>query len=121
MRKFFMLSVCLGVLAWALSVRPADASLTCNVTCASGATLRCCLSSGSCSSTAGGIDCNGTLMNCSDIDSYNDCRADCRWYRDDCFWSLCNGEKECIGTYCQPQYFDCLANCGPAPTTNIGC
>ena len=121
MRKFFMLSMCLAVLAWALSVRPANASLTCNVTCASGATLRCCLSGGSCSSNSSSIDCNGHLMLCSDIDSYNTCRATCSADRTDCIWSVCNGEKECVGTYCSPQYFDCITNCGPFPVTNIGC
>lgn len=122
MRRAFLLSGCLLIVAAALSLGPAvaSASLTCNVTCPSGATLKCCLSSGSCSSTTTSIDCNGTMMTCEDVDSYNACRSACTQQRDACGWNVCRGDRDCYREICIPEHMDCLIGCGGA-TTNIGC
>lgn len=122
MRKMLMLAGCLMAVAVALSLGPAVASaaLTCNVTCPSGATLKCCLSSGSCSSTTNSIDCNGTTMSCAAIDAYNACRSSCIAQRNACGSNVCGGDRACYRDVCMPDYFDCLTSCGGQPATNIG-
>lgn len=122
MRKVLLLTGCLIAVAAALSLGPAVASaaLTCNVTCPSGATLKCCLSSGSCSSTTNSIDCNGTTLSCAAVDAANACKSSCVQQRDACGLNFCHGERGCYRDVCIPEYFDCLFACPGAPS-NIGC
>lgn len=122
MRKVFLLAGCLLAVTAALSLGPAVASaaLTCNVTCPSGATLKCCLSSGSCSSTPNSIDCNGTTLSCAAVDASNACKAACVAQRDHCGSAVCNGDRACYREICLTDYFDCLFSCPGAPS-NIGC
>jgi hypothetical protein len=123
MRKLTrLLGASLGLL-WVLSFGPpvAEAGPTCTASCSSGATLQCCLTSGYCTASSGSIDCNGTLMTCGPIDAYNACEDDCVAQKNYCAFYTCQSNKVCYGDYCYPEYRDCLASCGPRPTTNIGC
>lgn len=123
MRKVFLLTGCLLAVAAALSLSPAVASaaLTCTVTCSSGTTLKCCLSSGSCSSTSNSIDCNGTTLSCAAVSAYNACRSACTAQRDACGWNVCGGDRDCYREICIPENIDCIIACGAQPQTNIGC
>lgn len=121
MRKLFMLAGCFFVLTCALSLGPAvaEASQTCTVTCSSGATLQCCLNTGSCSTTSSSIDCNGTTLSCGPINTWTSCTNLCLTRRNSCY-AACNFQRPCVDS-CNTAYFNCGLSCGPRPTTNIGC
>lgn len=93
----------------------AQADAMCSTVCPSGATLKCC-TTGTCSTVNGtSVNCNGTVLSCNAVAPWYACKAQCEENRDACFE---NCEEFCK---CHIGYNFCINNCGPAPTTNIGC
>jgi hypothetical protein len=119
MRKLLILAALLTCCVWTDLFEPKNAQAqtgTCTVNCPGGATLRCCLTTGTCTSVPGSsINCGGTTMSCGPADQYHACVAVCAENRDACLETCI----KCRG--CVFGYNLCVSNCGPAPTTNIGC
>ena len=119
MKRRSVLLICLVLLSAATYLsapRIASASAMCNTTCSSGIQLRCC-TSGTCSTVSGSsVNCNGTTLSCGPVDSWSACRSVC--FANDCT-TTCEFPFEC--RMCQRELNQCLSECGPTPTTNIGC
>ena len=118
MRRVLVLSGLVSALFLAVFLEPpasVQAQAMCSTTCSSGATLTCCPTT-RCSTVAGtSVTCDGVVMSCSAVNPWYTCKAACEERRIECF-------DTCIKCgLCAPQYNNCLNNCGPAPTTNIGC
>jgi hypothetical protein len=109
----------IGLLVWALgSGSPASATQTCSTSCGT-TTLKCCVATGTCTSAAGSINCNGTVYTCDAINAYNACRSDCLAGRTACR-NQCT-TRTCL-LDCDDEYQACLTfQCGPAPQTSFGC
>jgi hypothetical protein len=120
MRKLVVLSLLLGVLVWAgaFEPTPAEAYQTCTVYCQYGASLRCC-TNGTCSTSPGTLNCDGTVVTCAASDTWRACLDDCYANYEDCVTTCDSSQclKLCsdLRSLCQRQI------CGTAPQTNFGC
>jgi hypothetical protein len=119
MRKATLLVMLITVLAWAgaFDVDLAEAQI-CSVDCQY-RTIRCC-TSGTCSTSPGTLNCNGTVANCSTIDVYDACILNCSSNRESCYEGCGGTSEQCIGL-CEGLYDLCRYQCGPAPQTYFGC
>ncbi len=94
---------------------PAQASAYCSVTCPNGVVLKCCLSSGTCTSVPGdSINCNGTPQTCAAVS----CELQCYGNYFSCSNS-CTTPLTC--RLCDRSYDNCVASCGPGIYSNLGC
>lgn len=126
MKQVLLLStlLALGVCAYLLVPTIAQAqSGTCTVNCPGGSTLRCCLSSGTCSSVPGSsINCNGTTLSCGPADAHRACLDQCWVAANECSADCASKPivQICLGV-CNYFYNQCISECGMPPVTNIGC
>lgn len=123
MRRLLALTALLTVVVGWGSLQPgnAQASQMCSTTCSGGVTLKCCVSSGSCTSSSGQISCNGVVHSCADWQAayaaYNGCL------------SRCDAEFQACMSTCTT--FTCIEDCGSNrnfcesfcsyPQSNWGC
>lgn len=123
MQKMRLLLVCAVLLAGVglfNGPRRAAASLFCSTTCPGGSVLTCC-TNGTCTTSGGGsVTCDGVTMNCSDADAYKACKATCDSQYSSCL-NGCTDLPAFCSRMCRTDHNDCLADCGPKPTTSIGC
>lgn len=119
MRRIFFLGMLITALAsaGAFEVDLAEAQ-TCTVWCQY-RPIQCC-TSGTCSASPGSVNCNGTVVSCSTINSYDSCVIQCATDRDYCFEN-CFAEPYQCSALCQSLYNSCVNRCGTPPQSNFGC
>ncbi|HYG64625.1 MAG TPA: hypothetical protein VEL74_18745 [Thermoanaerobaculia bacterium] len=118
MRRVFVLMGVVGLLVWALMPGlPASASQMCSTSCGA-TTIQCCVSTGTCTSSAGSLNCNGTVYTCDAINAYNACKLDCLDRYMTCR-SFCT-DRTCLSECAEFRTW-CIADCGPMPQTSFGC
>ena len=117
MKKLVLLVALLAVSSWMGIFEPTLAeAATCSTTCSEGSTLQCC-TSGTCSTSHGvSVNCNGTVMTCSAIDAYDVCIDEC--IEDNI---ACTMSCDIFCNHCGTIFNVCKNQCGPKPTTRIGC
>jgi hypothetical protein len=121
MRRLLVLAALLtGIVGWS-SLGDAQADQMCSVSC-SGATLQCCVSSGSCTSSPGQIECNGVVHTCAEWEAEREVAGNCV---DNCMaaYNACLpscSTVTCAGS-CARTRNNCILNCPNLPQTNWGC
>jgi hypothetical protein len=107
----------------AFDLRPSQAVQMCSTTCSGGVTIKCCVATGTCSSSGGSLDCAGVSHTCADYDAANSAYNSCL--------SSCQASYNVCASHCTTHTFTCLAPCVTArnncedscqpPQTNFGC
>jgi hypothetical protein len=125
MRRLLLLVALLTVIVGWSSLAPdnAQASQMCSVSC-SGVTLQCCVSTGSCTSSPGQIECNGVVHTCAEWQAgaaaLDNCLANCQAQYQACSAGCLT--FTCIGP-CARARNTCEENCYvySSPQSNWGC
>ena len=124
MKRALLLTFVLAAALWAGAFDPgaAQASSTCTTTCPSGVTLKCCVATGTCTSSASGLDCAGVSHTCADYDAGAAARTNCLG---NCFDSYEACVDSCTTFTCVNQCVQvrnyCNSHCPAAPATTWGC
>ncbi len=125
MRRLLALTALLTVVVGWSSLVPggAQASQMCSTTCSGGVTLKCCVSTGSCTSSPGQIECNGVVHTCAEWQAgaaaVDNCVNNCYATYDACIVPC--RTFTCIGN-CTRARNTCENNCYlSGPQTNWGC
>jgi hypothetical protein len=119
MKRVQALMFMMAIVALA-SYPAAEGSAYCETTCPSGIVLKCCLASGTCTSSSDSVNCNGTVLTCAAADERHACLQACQDQLFLCRIECPSLDDRVCQRACTDAYRDCQWSCPPGPTS-IGC